>query len=100
MSPKTVLAAVIAALLWSGPGHAQGFARTPAPEGALTRLVATHALGPVIAPRDEAAIARFLADQLRAPTPPPVPAGIERYDRRALAGEFAAVMREASSARR
>jgi hypothetical protein len=79
-----------------------------APEGALTRLARRHALGDVVAPRDEAAIASLLAERLRAfraassasperrgiPREPPI--GVERYDRRLLAGEFAAVLRQAS----
>jgi glycosyltransferase involved in cell wall biosynthesis len=78
---------------------------TLAPEGALTRLVRAHEMGPVVAPRDEAAIAAALADALgrfRAGTWPRASqaAGIERYHRRALAGEFAAVFRAAAAAAR
>ncbi len=81
---------------------------TIAPEGALTRLMRRHALGDVVAPRDENAIASLLEEKLRAfraasaesserrGIPRNLPTGIERYDRRALAGEFADVMRQAS----
>jgi Glycosyltransferase Family 4 len=73
---------------------------TLAPPGALADLVATHQVGPVIGPRDEAAIAAFLAAELRAfvaGTRPAAqrPVGVERYDRRALAGEFARVIDQA-----
>jgi glycosyltransferase involved in cell wall biosynthesis len=76
---------------------------TLSPPGALTRLVARHHLGDVLPPRDEAAIAEVLAARLRAFTGggsgtsaiPTEATGIERYHRRALAGEFAAVFRDA-----
>lgn len=75
---------------------------TLAPTGALTRLVERHRLGDVLAPRDEAAIADYLARQLeafqqdrRAPTVSTDHEGIARYHRRALAGQFADVIREA-----
>ena len=79
---------------------------TLSPPGALTRLVARHHLGEVIAPRDEAAIAAFLEQKLREfvgqggggagrVIPDATPTGIERYARRALAGELAEVLREA-----
>ena len=76
---------------------------TLAPEGALTRLVRAHQMGPVVAPRDEAAIARVLADALRrfragTYSIESGATGIERYHRRALAGEFAAVFRSAIAA--
>ncbi len=65
-------------------------------EGALTNLVRRHRLGAVLPPRDEAAIAAYLAARLRefvdgkyVATSAPI--DIERYDRKALAGEFAAV---------
>jgi hypothetical protein len=78
---------------------------TLAPEGALTRLARRHALGDVAMPRDEAAIAEILARRLRRfrETPPDeraaraVPRGIDRYDRRVLAGLFAAVLQKAVS---
>jgi glycosyltransferase involved in cell wall biosynthesis len=74
---------------------------TLSPPGALTRLISKHALGTVLPPRDEAKIASFLEQKLRAfrdgkPLNEAAPIGIERYARHALAGEFAAVMREAS----
>ena len=73
---------------------------TLSPEGALTRLVRAHQMGPVAAPRDQAAIAALLADALRRFRAGSYPVessatGIERYHRRALAGEFAAVFRAA-----
>jgi len=77
------------------------------PSSALARLVERHALGPVIHPRDPAAIAAELESRLlsfqrgayrldswRNAT------DVERYDRRALAGEFAVVLREAASSAR
>lgn len=78
---------------------------TLSPEGALTRLVRAHQLGPVAPPRDEAAIARVLADALRrfragTWSSDSNATGIERYHRRALAGEFAAVFRSALAAAR
>lgn len=77
---------------------------TLAPEGALTRLVRRHELGEVIAPRDEAAIAADLARRLRAfaaaaperRSERVTAKGVELYDRRALAGRFAAVLRQAA----
>ncbi|WP_394842930.1 glycosyltransferase [Pendulispora brunnea] len=79
---------------------------TLSPPGALTRLVSRHRLGDVLPPRDEARIAAYLEARLRAfregngharaAEASFAPRGIERYARRALAGEFAAVMREAS----
>jgi Glycosyltransferase Family 4 len=77
---------------------------TLSPPGALADLVATHRVGPVIGPRNEAGIARYLEAALRAfvagttsasAERPVGPVGIERYDRRALAGEFARVIEEA-----
>ena len=78
---------------------------TLSPEGALTRLVRAHQMGPVVAPRDEAAIAGLLADALRrfragAWSIDSQATGIERYHRRALAGEFAAVFRAALASAR
>ncbi|MFO0675370.1 MAG: glycosyltransferase [Polyangiaceae bacterium] len=89
---------------------------TLAPEGALTRLVRAHALGPVLPPRDVDAIVRELEGALLAfrdgsNAPPPstgsegangakrgrVGSGIQRYDRRNTAGEFAEVLRKAVS---
>jgi glycosyltransferase involved in cell wall biosynthesis len=83
---------------------------TLAPPGsALARLVARHALGPVVHPRDEAAIADALhaallqsdrsqagyASWRNAPR-----SEIVRFDRRALAGEFAEILREAAASSR
>src|SRR5690606_39266499 len=73
---------------------------TLAPPGALADLVAAHRLGPVVPPRDEAAIAAALAGALRAFRDGRYRAtadatGIERYHRRALAGRFAEVFRGA-----
>lgn len=78
---------------------------TLSPEGALTRLVREHHLGPVLPPRDEAAIAAFLEDALSR-----FQAGtfetragardIEKFDRRVQAGLFADVFREAAKLRR
>jgi glycosyltransferase involved in cell wall biosynthesis len=76
---------------------------TLAPRGVLAELVERHRLGPVIAPRDEEAIAAALADALRR-----FRAGtyrnhgdavdLERFHRRRLAGEFAEVFRAARAA--
>jgi hypothetical protein len=73
---------------------------TLAPEGALKALVERHRLGPVIAPRDPEAIAGFLAGALRDWKAGRLPnrsgaVGIEPYHRRALAGQFAQVFRDA-----
>ncbi|MDB4998235.1 MAG: hypothetical protein JWM74_5667 [Myxococcaceae bacterium] len=75
---------------------------TLSPEGALTRLVSKHHLGDVLPPRDEEKIAAYLEDKLRAfkagaRVEKPTAIGIERYHRSALAGELAAVMRDAVS---
>jgi glycosyltransferase involved in cell wall biosynthesis len=78
-----------------------------APESALARLVRRHGLGPVVHPRDEEAIALDLAQRLLAFRRGEYrleawrnATGIARYDRRALAGEFAEVLREAATAAR
>jgi glycosyltransferase involved in cell wall biosynthesis len=73
---------------------------TLSPPGALTRLVATHHLGDVLAPRDEEKIAAYLEEKLRAfkagaRAEKPSAVGIERYHRSRLAGELADVMRDA-----
>jgi glycosyltransferase involved in cell wall biosynthesis len=70
------------------------------PEGALARLVRRHRAGELVAPRDPAAIADALARRLREFADGRAPerassVGIERYDRWRLAGEFAAVLRQA-----
>ena len=73
---------------------------TLAPEGALKALVERHRLGPVLPPRDAEAVARYLAGALRAWREGRFPArseavDVDRYHRRALAGEFASVFRDA-----
>jgi glycosyltransferase involved in cell wall biosynthesis len=73
---------------------------TLAPAGALKDLVDRHRLGPVLPPRDAPAIAAFLADTLHAWREGRFRSrteatGIERYHRRALAGDFAQVFRAA-----
>jgi glycosyltransferase involved in cell wall biosynthesis len=76
---------------------------TLAPPGVLADLVRAHRIGPCLPPRDEVAIAAFLKERLAAfvaGTRPAVarPIGLERFDRRALAGEFAQVMARARRA--
>ena len=73
---------------------------TLSPPGALAELVSAHHMGPLLGPRDEAGIAAFLEAELRAfaagtRPPPDRPVGVERYDRRALAGAFARVIEQA-----
>lgn len=77
---------------------------TLAPEGALQRLATRHRVGDVLPPRDEVKIAEVLERRIRAFRDDPrkaaervIPPGTQRYDRRALAGEFAGVLREACS---
>jgi glycosyltransferase involved in cell wall biosynthesis len=72
---------------------------TLAPEGSLTELVRTHALGEVLAPRDEEAIAAHLERLLRAHADGTLriqanPLGIGRFHRREIAREFASVLRD------
>jgi glycosyltransferase involved in cell wall biosynthesis len=73
---------------------------TLAPEGALAELVRTTQLGALLPPRDEARIAEYLERLLNEyvgghmPAQAP-PVGTERFDRKALAGEFAEVFRNA-----
>ena len=73
---------------------------TLAPDGALADLVRDCQLGHLLAPRDDETIAAYLQQLLRefrdgkVPSQPP-PVKIERYDRKALAGEFAEVFRRA-----
>jgi glycosyltransferase involved in cell wall biosynthesis len=74
------------------------------PNSALSRLVEHHSLGPVVHPRDEEGIIADLELRLRAFRHGDYrldarrnATGIERYDRRALAGEFAEVLRNAAS---
>jgi len=73
---------------------------TISPPGALADLVRRHRLGPVAPPRDEAAIAAILERALRAFRDGEYQTSaksvdIERYHRRAQAGEFAEVFRAA-----
>ena len=73
---------------------------TLAPEGALTRLVLRHQIGDRLPPRDEEAICALLAGKLRAFRDGHAehvsrPVGIEQFDRRVIAGEFANVLRAA-----
>ncbi|MCE9571830.1 MAG: glycosyltransferase [Deltaproteobacteria bacterium] len=73
---------------------------TLAPAGELRTLVERCQLGPVIAPRDEAAIADALEKALRAFEAGTFPRkagaiGTDRYDRRVQAGQFADVFRDA-----
>jgi glycosyltransferase involved in cell wall biosynthesis len=78
---------------------------TLSPPGALARLVEAHRLGDLVAPRDEESIYGLLAARLRAFAVASNgavgakggPIGVERYHRRALAGDFAEVMREAAT---
>jgi glycosyltransferase involved in cell wall biosynthesis len=77
------------------------------PESAVARLVGAHGMGPVVHPCDEVAIAGALATHLRAfargenfPAPWRNAPTLARFDRRALAGEFAEILREAASQRR
>jgi glycosyltransferase involved in cell wall biosynthesis len=74
------------------------------PASALARLAFRHSLGPVLPPRDEEAIASELHARLRTFASGANGCGswrngadLRRYDRRALAGEFAEVLREAAS---
>ena len=73
---------------------------TLASPGVLADLVTTHRIGALVRPRDEEGIAAFLAERLRAfvagVTPArPQPIDVGRFDRRALAGEFARVLETA-----
>jgi glycosyltransferase involved in cell wall biosynthesis len=75
---------------------------TLAPPGELADLVRSQRMGDLVAPRDEAAIASVLERHLRAfvAGEPPAPMralDAARYHRRALAGEFAEVFRQASA---
>lgn len=78
---------------------------TLAPPGsALARLAERHRLGPLVHPRDEEAIASALEAHLDrfdrgeyAADSWQNASGIDRYDRRALAGEFAEILRTAAA---
>lgn len=77
------------------------------PEGALSRLVHETELGRCLRPRDVEGITELLIEMLhefragRAPGGPdrPQPIGIERFDRRVTAGQFAEVVRAAIRSR-
>jgi glycosyltransferase involved in cell wall biosynthesis len=85
--------------------HLQRPVLTLAPGGsALARLVESHGMGTVVAPRDEQAIADALRRRLRAfvrgenlLVPWRNAPWLRRYDRRALAGEFAEILHKAAS---
>jgi glycosyltransferase involved in cell wall biosynthesis len=73
---------------------------TLSPPGALADLCTRHRLGEVIAPRDEEAIAAYLAGALRRFRSGEHPAAadpidVDRYHRRAQAGQFAAAFEQA-----
>ncbi len=78
---------------------------TLAPPGsALARLVERHGMGAAIHPRDEEGIASAIEGRLRAfqrgdnaAVPWRNAPGTARYDRRALAGDFAQILRAAAS---
>lgn len=78
---------------------------TLTPPGALARLVEKHAVGDCLPPRDEEAIAAYLADKLRAFRAGKRGGdvmrgrGTDRFDRRVIAGAFADVMRSAVARR-
>jgi glycosyltransferase involved in cell wall biosynthesis len=73
---------------------------TLAPDGALADLVRDCRLGDLLPPRDAGRITAYLGRLLRefrdgrVPSQPP-PVKIDRYNRKALAGEFAEVFRKA-----
>lgn len=69
-----------------------------APQGAVSRLIERHNLGIVVNPRDPEAIADAILGFVRAfehggVIDPACPVDIERYHRRAIAGQFAAALR-------
>ena len=71
---------------------------------ALAHLVERHGLGPVVHPRDEEAIASVLQGALEAFQRGDADgytwrnaSSLSRYDRRALAGEFAEILRDAAA---
>ncbi len=74
------------------------------PDSAIARLVERHGLGTVVHPRDEEGILTNLEERLRAFRSGAYrldawrnATDIARYDRRALAGDFAEVLRDAAS---
>ncbi|MBK9262573.1 MAG: glycosyltransferase family 4 protein [Polyangiaceae bacterium] len=69
-----------------------------APQGAISRLIENHNLGIVVNPRDPVAIADAIGRYVRAFEQgeiigPASPIDIERYNRRAIAGQFAEALR-------
>jgi glycosyltransferase involved in cell wall biosynthesis len=71
------------------------------PRGALSRLIKRHNLGTVVGPRDPPAIAEAITRYVREfergeRIGPASPRDIERYHRRAIAGQFAEVIRSAA----
>jgi glycosyltransferase involved in cell wall biosynthesis len=69
-----------------------------APRGAISRLIDRHNLGTVVNPRDPSAIAEAIARYVRAfergeTIGPASPRDIERFHRRAIAGQLAEVLR-------
>jgi glycosyltransferase involved in cell wall biosynthesis len=71
-----------------------------APQGAISRLIQKHHLGTVVSPRDPAAIAEAIAGYVRTFESEGMidkakPRNIERFQRRAIAEQFADVLREA-----
>ncbi len=71
-----------------------------APPGALSRLIRRHNLGTVVSPRDPVAIAEAITHYVRAfdegGIGPAQPRDIDRYHRRAIAAQFADVLRYAA----
>ena len=73
-----------------------------APEGALTRLARDNEMGDVVSPPDAREIARVLERHVRAwqageYEPNVEPTYVNRYDRKALAGELAAIVRRVAA---
>src|SRR5690606_6063509 len=73
-----------------------------APEGALTRLARDNEMGDVVSPPNAREIARVLERHVRSwqeghYDPHVEPAYVNRYERKALAGEFAAILRRVAS---
>lgn len=73
-----------------------------APEGALTRLARDNEMGEVVSPPDSREIARVLERHVRAWQEGAYEADVEptyvnRYERKALAGELAAIIRRVSA---
>lgn len=73
-----------------------------APEGALTRLARDNEMGDVVSPPNAREIARVLERHVRAwqagrYDPHVEPTYVKRYERKALAGEFAAILRRVAA---